>query len=295
MLLVSVSVCTFTQAGRRGSIDSRVRDLKNAGCKRVENNQLHQRHDQVLRPRSVRYEEKDVKTLVAASPGELAVRVADALNARPGHERYRQLPYNRFDGYLDHLYWLVPGSERVAFNRSKYFVDWWDQDSGMIWFGIHMEKGLGPNAARSKSDPWRMGKEWAWHTLVPEVGSSLMRVAIKNVGRLLGGTGQVTVLITPGVEGIDRKNCQVTGFALSTDASLALEKASGVLHLNLSACRTLEEIRDALQGWPESEWFWVDIFLGFRAKIETARCVDQNAQARELAKEVFAPLEPWVR
>ena len=236
-----------------------------------------------------------MKQLVADSPGEIAIRVADVLNDRPGHERYRQLPYNRFDGYLDHLYWLVPGAERVAFSRSKYFVDWWDQDAEVIWSGVHLEKGVGAHAAKSKSDKGLMGKDWAWHSVLPDLGCAGMQAAVDLVSDYLGGTGQLSVMVAPYVEGINRENIQETRFTIGSGAKLALEATEGAQHLGLSKCSTIIDVRDALQTWGEAEWFWVDLFIGFRAKAEAARGADQRAQADELAKRAFIPLEPWVR
>lgn len=235
-----------------------------------------------------------MKVFVADSPGELAKHIGDALNNHHGDKHYRRLPYNRFDDYLNHLTWLVPGPEQVAFRRSKFFFDWLDQDAGEIWFGVHLEKGVSRLAARSKSDKCVMTPDWSWHSVFPEFGNASMQTAINSVNEAIGKTGQLKLMLSPYCEGIGRDKIQENTFSFAAD-KLVHEKASGHQELKrLSKCESLTDVREAILNWPESEWFWVDLLLGFRAKIEARPGVNQIVQAEDMAPMAFIPFEKWV-
>lgn len=171
-----------------------------------------------------------MKTYVADSPGELAKHIGDVLNEHAKGEHYRRLPYNRFDNYLNHLTWLVPGAERVAFSRSKFFFDWYDQDAGEIWFGIHLEKGVSKDAARSKSDNGLMTPDWAWHSVFPQLGNSSMMSAIEQVNTAMDGTGRLRLMISPYSDGISRDCIQGIDFKMD-DSGLIFDDKSGLQHI----------------------------------------------------------------
>lgn len=235
-----------------------------------------------------------MKTLVAESPGELAKRVGDALNEYRGEPLYRRLPYNRYEDYLNHLTWLVPGPEQVAFCRNKFFFDWQDEDAGEIWFGFHFEKGLILPAVSSKSSKYLMTADWSWHSVIQEFGAEPMLAATDAVNNYFEGTGTVQLLVTPSNNGIRPDQVQRVTFKLEQN-KLSLSNKSGPGNLEpLFQCASMMDVRNALQDWSDSGWFWVDLLLGYRTKIEARAGVDQRKQAEDLARNAFIPLEKWV-
>jgi hypothetical protein len=120
-----------------------------------------------------------------------------------------------------------------------------------------------------------------------------MQAATDGVNNYFEGTGAVQLMITPS-NSFRPDQIQKVTFTLEQN-KLTLSNKSGPGNLrSLSRCVSMTDVRNVIQEWPESDWFWVDILLGYRTKIEARAGVDQRKQAEDLAHNAFIPLAKWV-
>lgn len=243
----------------------------------------------------------------AQSPQQLCQMLADELTALSPREGLTLHPW---DGAHPEscLWWAVPTPEWPAFHLPKMFVDWLHPDDhATLYFGLHVEKGLGGSREQGSNGIGRllMDAGWAWPQFTrdlangrigrlvravssPAVPSLYLRVEVSNEIRADKALLRARRLWRDGA---------YYGFECrGRDARLALLYAhdSEGLGAPLEHAQTLPELAAALERLPGAAHRWVDLQLGVGAVVWAPEMDVKAISLRHLVARYVEAFAAWV-
>lgn len=225
-------------------------------------------------------------------------------------------PYNRFEPD-DTIWWLVPSTEWPAYKYGKLFFDSRSEKipnyKDEIFFGFYIEKGLGQKVSKIYHQSLIMDDDWLWKEFI----YSLLNNKISPIlSRILFPKGELILAIS--INNIPPEKASLIESPESFlsqkerfEASYVLFKILGdqfktqlfgkrINPVNQDIAKytngaiikstNLAEIASKLINFPNSEWMWIDFYLG--ATIQ--KNIDEKT-AIKLWKEYLEHWKPWLR
>jgi hypothetical protein len=213
-------------------------------------------------------------------------------------------PYNRFKWDSSDTWWVVPASDRVAFQYAKIIVTSSNSVAlpNHLFVGLYVEKGLGRSLADAGYYPsdWVLGPAWRWHGIVLDLHDGRFRAPIAEAARRLGEPLDIKLdaHVPTYRSGAIKPRHDILWYE-SSDGDVIIPSANPSLATQQRFLRqadsvtTLSELARALQTIPESESVWVDLYIG--RSLEKSYLHDTAAlDALQLTDRMLEPLAEWV-
>jgi hypothetical protein len=213
-------------------------------------------------------------------------------------------PYNRFKWDTSETWWVVPASDRVAFQYAKIIISSSPRVArpDHIFVGLYVEKGVGRTLADAGYYPseWVLAPSWRWHGVMLDLHNDRFRMPIADASSRLGEPLDIKIdahVPTYGTASIRPHHDilwyeSADGSAITASASPSLTTQQGFLR-QASRATTLIELARALQTIPESESAWVDFYVG--RSLRKSDLHDTSAlDALQLTDRLLEPLAKWV-
>jgi hypothetical protein len=204
------------------------------------------------------------------------------------------------------MWWVIPGTEWPAYRYGKLFVTPDEAPEGCLFCGLHLEKGLGRQAAAVyQSDRGRrllMDEHWLWHDFVTPQQTERFAEAVAALG--LKFPAPVFFRCEAGpvleVESFDprgpRPRWDVLGFSASGGSwsFVSHERHEGLLEQAAQAQNPSQLMR-ALASLPRPDWVWVDIYAGVYLAMAAKEQAPGAWDTATLWERALSPWEPWFR
>lgn len=242
----------------------------------------------------------------AESPRELCCNFANELSVLSPRDGLTLRPSDSSSPQTC-LWWAVPTPEWPAFHLPKLFVDWLHPDDhSTLYFGLHVEKGLGAPA----DQPGRTGSRlvmdagWAWQRFMNDLASG-------QIGRLVVAVRSSAVpSLYLRIEVSDEIRADETfpherrlwrdgtyyGFECrGRDARLRLLYAHDDHKRGtpLERVRTLPKLAAALERLPDAPRRWVDLQLGVGVVIWEHGMSVKPIALKDLVARHIEPFAAW--
>jgi len=214
-------------------------------------------------------------------------------------------PWNRHDPD-NTFWWLVPSGDWPAYKHGKIFFSPDRAPRDCLFCGLHVEKGFDPSiAAAYPSGGGKrmiMGDDWTWHEFLGDLGSENLSSAIERASEESGGP--VTIRLEAGfVEDPGSYDPQANrpkwdtvifetpGNTLDIQTS---ETPSNLLD-KVAPRQSFDELASFISEIANSEWVWLDVFLG-SVFLKNQEVTSPNTwDAGQLWNKALSIWEPWFR
>lgn len=240
-------------------------------------------------------------TILFKTPGDAARAVRDLLVS--GGHKVSARPYS--PAKPDETeWWVVPSTEWPAYHHGKYyFCHAGDENTSKIFCGFNAEKGWGYKinelCTKEKSRRQIMGDDWQWHKFIENMADNTVAEAIAKISANSGQKVLLNVSFgkfdeTTDYDPYNRLNEPDYYYYRTNGTELELldNKISGKETNAIKECHTVKELAEALISISNSEWFWINIYIGLELTIAAKQC-ENTWKAFEIYKNVLNPFEKW--
>jgi hypothetical protein len=203
--------------------------------------------------------------------------LAHALNDSLG-DRFVPRPYNRFSPDST-VWWLVPSSDWPSYEYGKFFFDDRPRHLGPqsgVYCGFHVEKGLSKRIAEFFRKDLIETDEWAWEAFVKNISDCFPVFSASQV--LSVHVSYIPAEKASYLDSPESFLSQKEQFAASS-AVFTIDSAQKLELLDIALNASCSEIADHFDGkvrnafelktlladlvsFPQSDWSWVDMYIG---------------------------------
>lgn len=218
-------------------------------------------------------------------------------------KRFTLRPWNPYKPE-NTLWWITPSTTWPAYNHGKITV--FKQDSGEIFFGLNVEKGLDAKAMASflsrKGHSFIMSHEWCWHSFIKDMGNGKVQAALDLICQnasglpayleISGGVVDDPKLFDPYSSSLpwDKAIWKYYGGALK--CIVQPERFLYALE-GLAEIKQLPEKLEQIEGYG---WIWIDIYIGINLPNynDMAEETGETWNGHELWQNVLKHWSPWL-
>jgi hypothetical protein len=212
-------------------------------------------------------------------------------------------PFNRFKWDTSDTWWVVPASDRVAFQYAKIIVS-----SSLrvappdhLFVGLYVEKGVGKALADAGyyTPDWVLGPTWRWHGIIEDLSCGRFSGSISDASRRLGESIDIkldahvptrSAAIKPPHDILWFESSDGSGITHSVDP--ILKTPQGFLRQS-SVVATLPELATALRSIPAADSAWIDMCIG-RSMRKSDLHNTSALDALQLTDRLLEPFAKWV-
>jgi hypothetical protein len=216
-------------------------------------------------------------------------------------------PYNRFEPD-NTVWWLVPSTEWPAYKYGKLFFDsrkdHLPQEQDGIYCGFYIEKGLSPAVSNFYPPSLIMDDAWLWNDFIKTIPAGLPQFLTELILTISANyipPEKADYLDSP--EGFfeQKENFEASraSFLISPKFQLKLisqkpnpvnREISEYVKNSVCKAKNIVELVPQLVGFPQSDWIWLDFYIG--------PIVGKGLQRMGPAylwKQYLEPWLPWLR
>jgi hypothetical protein len=204
-----------------------------------------------------------------------------------------RIPYNRFDRLDETTWWLSPGNDVPAYKHGKIAVtrDYLSgndkAESGSLFVGFYVEKGLSPEFAEAQYPGKRLGMDagWRWTSFFPALQEGRLDSIAREVQTRTGLS--VAVCVDGGFleEDPDFLKC-----SWSVGEFSVLKEARGGLN-PLNRAASLRGLANSISSLPDLDWKWLNLHIG----LEFADDGSDVWEAERIWNSVCHPWRDWLK
>lgn len=187
-------------------------------------------------------------------------------------------PYNRFDA-LGTVWWLMGTTEWPAYKFGKLFIDSRKDfvplhDKGMLYSGFYIEKGLN-SALKLRSPQLLLDSSWLWNEFIstPSEKVPFKKGDLLTLDMNYAPLEKVRFGDSPEAWYAQKEQLRAARitFLLDPPKVTVLGAPTGnpsqkdlmqYLEQTINKATTLEEIFATVPTIPDSDWLWVDLYIG---------------------------------
>ena len=242
----------------------------------------------------------EVPTTVFQNNEQAARAVHDHLDhLYPDGHRFTRRPYQYQAPEFTH-WWFVPSTDWPAYRHSKLFIRQMRSDPEFLYTGYRVERGLGTQLA-SVPDVRRqhiMQPNWYWfeflrHAQAGDLDAPLREVLDRSklpliISMLLWEFNHAPLPDEEPGAPHDYAEFAIRSQDLQFEAAV---KGTKILR-QVNQCSDLRELGQHFDGSEETDWYWVDLFIGVKL-----RYGDEETgtwRARDIWRNAMEPWQPWI-
>ncbi len=210
-------------------------------------------------------------------------------------------PWNMYEADAT-SWWLVPSKEWPAYKHGKFCFEPPPRAvAGHLFFGLHVEKGLGKGDNDVSKYPPDMRSlfiqsDWVWFRFVADMASGGVGSVLSKVASSIGGSVTLRLEAGPGVKPLSGDPSRDVLIFESTDGSSLQSKSSDTPlgHIAvLQGSQSLAQLAASIQSLPRADEFWLDIFLGAMFTLGSSPSQRDTWSASQLCTKALLPWVSW--
>lgn len=235
----------------------------------------------------------------------LAGEMAKRRNSERHGIRIYKIPFNRYQP-LAAPWWLVPQNTREIHPYGKIIIRPLGRPPTGFFVGLHVEKGIGPDAARRYRlrTELVMKKSWIWHVFRTDLVTGYIQDAVRDAAEKLGCNVWFQMRLMKAVHLLagepDRVNPEhINEFlwrARGNAIRLVKSRCRSDPAKSLTSCTSLADVAFILDQPELQEWWWVDVQIGTEFDFPRTSADPSRAwSAGEIFDRAVEPWLPWYR
>ena len=224
---------------------------------------------------------------------------------KEGWQQLSTRPWNRYDPD-NTLWWIIPSAEWPAYKHGKLFFSPERAPTGCLFCGLHVEKGLDPSIAGAYSagagQRLIMKENWTWFEFLTDLGSENLCSTIMSASE--AANSPVTLRFEAGF--VDdpglfdpqapRPKWDTIIFESSgTNLDIKSCETPSRLLTKLENIKSLGDLESSISSIPNSNWVWLDTFIGFMFIKNTGNDPYTSWDSEELWTKILSLWEPWFK
>lgn len=222
-----------------------------------------------------------------------------------GWQEISTRPWNRYDPD-NTLWWIIPSTEWPAYKHGKLFFSPERAPTGCLFCGLHIEKGLDPSVAEAYSpgagQRLIMKEDWTWLMFLTDLNTQRFRSAVISASE--AANSPVTLRFEAGFVDDPRsfdpqaprpKWDTIIFESFGTNLDIKSCETPSRLLTKLENIKSLGDLERSISTIPNSNWVWLDIFMGFIFIENTGNDPYTSWDSAELWTKIFSLWEPWFK
>jgi hypothetical protein len=218
--------------------------------------------------------------------------------------RLYPLPFSRFAPERT-TWWLSPDATNPAYSRGNLVVENATiVDDGVKLIGLHMEKGVGEEAAEffqaSAHDRHQvMDRTWTWHPFLRALRSGELEATMRGAETAADGLPLVIEVVAgpalPRGGGeehpLDVGAADRIRYSVTDDSLVCVKRRTRTKLRKLADAEDLASIGERISQIDDLDWTWVEVLIG----VAFRPVATGGLAAMEVWRRVCAPWMTWAR